>query len=114
MGCRVGIRSGGISWKSDIVRMDIDQGHAGMARDPVEFGDPDLRGSLSQEQEEGGILGQRVGKFDVAGAAFSREQWGSCEGVFVGVRSEDPEGKNRTGPVGLGFKGVGVEGGGVV
>ena len=52
--------------EANIIGMDIDQRHAAVLGDPVQFLKPDGRSLFAQEQEERGILGEGVREFDIA------------------------------------------------
>ena len=56
-----------VAGKIDIVRMDVDEGHAAMAGDPLELALPDVDGFLAKQQEKRGILRQSVRKLDISG-----------------------------------------------
>ena len=51
-----------------VIRMDIDERHAAMANDPVEFLEPDIGVALAQQEKQGGVLRECIGEFHVAGS----------------------------------------------
>ena len=48
--------------------MDVQQGHTALADDPIEFLEPDVGMAFLEDEEEGGVLREGVGEFDVTGA----------------------------------------------
>jgi hypothetical protein len=48
--------------------MHIEQGQTAVLGNPVQLLEPDIGMALLQEQEQGGILRESVGEFDVATA----------------------------------------------
>src|SRR5215472_9862052 len=73
--------------------MHVYKGHSSVARDPIEFLNPDIHRSLLQEEEERKVLRQRVRQLHVTSAA----------------RLRNPERKNRTAAIRLRFKRIGIE-----
>ncbi len=78
-----------------VIRMSDHEYHASVSGDPVEFSLPDVDVLFTKHYEEGKILGERIGKFYIP----------SREAVLT-----DPEGKDRSHTLWLGFEGVRIEG----
>ena len=60
---------------------------------------PDIDGGSFFDEEESGVLGERVREFEVA---------------VLGDGRRDPEREDSFGGIGLGFEGIGIESGGIV
>src|SRR4030066_196536 len=97
--CRVLLGPAFGAVESHIVRMDVQQGHAPLFSDPVQFLSPDLNGRLTEKREQREVLWQSVGKFNVA----------LPQGIGGGPDRED-----RSDTIRLGFERIGVEGGCIV
>jgi len=63
-----------VGFEPEIIRMDIEQRHATAFSDPIEFPGPDRFVRFFEEEEEGRVLGEGVGEFDVAGAGGWRRR----------------------------------------
>src|SRR6266404_2267050 len=50
--------------------MHVQQSHAAMPRDPIQFLEPDVGMAFGKKQKERRVLGKGVGELDVAGAGI--------------------------------------------
>ena len=66
-----------------VIWVDVDQGHAAVPGNPIQFAEPKIGGRLAEEEEEGVVLGEGVGQFDVAGGQESGVG-GRGSGVEIG------------------------------
>src|SRR5262249_53588839 len=101
-----GVRQPGgwLSFKAKVIWMHIQQRHAAVLGDPIEFLEPNVGVALPEEQEQCRVLWQRVRQLDVAVSPHVRS-------YFAPVCClSNPKRKNRAHSVGLGFEGVRVEG----
>jgi hypothetical protein len=135
----VGEARGGGWVECHVIGVCIEQRHSAVSGDPIEFLEPDGGGGFAEQEEQGGILGERIREFNVAAGGGGRRwemgdgRWGRfpichvrtsisfcgrCPNSHlpspISARGLDPKWEYGTDSVGLGFEGVGVEGGTVV
>src|SRR5262249_29434820 len=88
-------------FKMQVVGMNDDERHPAVPRDPVELLKPNIRVALTEQQEQGRVLRQRVGKLDVTRLRAT-------------APTGHPKRKDGIHPVRLRFERVGVKGRSIV